>query len=142
MEDDKEYFRGLVGARLANKDNWIIVLAGSKKFVKFVTDRPMPHFAGALIIGPHPVVAGDVSGYPELWVWIAAQPKKTDPIEVKLELDEMAKILRLAGSMGPINPEQDIIVILQPNGPKWAGRLVGNYLEFIRTGEGAMEPRV
>lgn len=138
MGNDIQYFRGLVGARLANKDNWIIVIAGSKKFVNFVTDRPMPKFEGALIIRAHPVVAADIAGHPELWVWIGAQPKQTDPVEVKRELDEMAEELRRVGVKGPLDPEQDILVILEPTAPKWAWRLVGNYMEFIRTGEGSM----
>ena len=53
----------------------------------------------------------------------------------------MEKILRFfVGYKKSIRPDQDIIVIMEPNAPRWAGRLVGNYLEFIRTGEGAMEP--
>ena len=141
MKTDIDYLRGLLGARLANKDNWIIVLAGSKAFVNFVANRPMPMFKGALIIRPHALVAGDVAGHPELWVMIGAQPKETDPIEVERERSEMEEILRLMGGYNKsIRPDQDIFLIIEPKAPRWAGNLVGNYLEFIRTGEGAMEP--
>ena len=66
------YFRGLMAARLANKDNWVVVLAVSKAFVNFIANQPMPMLEGALIIRPHALVAGDVAGHPELWVMIAA----------------------------------------------------------------------
>ena len=142
-ESDPNYLRGLVGARLANKDNWVVVIAGSKEFVNFIANRPMPMFDGALIIRPHPVVAGDVAGHPELWVFIVAQPKETDPIEVERERREMEEVLRVMGDVkGPIDPDQDIIVIMEPKFPRWALRLIKNYLEWIRTGEGAMEPQL
>jgi hypothetical protein len=142
-ETDPNYFRGLVGARLANKDNWVVVIAGSKKFVNFRANQPgMPISDRMLFIRPHTVTAGDQPGHPKLWVMIAAIPKATDPIEVEGERGEMEEVLRVLGGVKePIRPEQDIIVIMQPKAPRWALRLVTNYLEWIRTGEGSMEPR-
>ena len=140
MNTDIAYFRGLVGARLANKDNWIFIIAGSKEFLLFMRSRPMPTLGGELVITPHALVAGDIAGNPELWVMIVAQPKATSPIEVKRERREMVRALRRFGQKGSIRPDQDILVLLEPNAPKWAGRLVANYMEFIRTGEGAMKP--
>ncbi len=72
---------------------------------------------------------------------IAAQPKETDPIEAESEFADMEKTLRLCGVKGPISPDQDILLMMEPNSLRWAARLVENYLEFIRTGEGAMEPQ-
>mgnify|MGYP001591351194 CR=1 FL=1 len=140
MRTDVDYLRGLVGARLANKDNWVFVIAGSKEFVKFISDHPLPMVNGGLIIRPHAVVAGDIAGHPELWVMIGAEPKETDPVEAKRKWRAMKKTLRLLGQKGPITPEQDILVLIEPTAPRWALRLLENYLEFIRTGEGAMEP--
>jgi hypothetical protein len=137
---DQDYLRGLVGARLANKDNWVIFVAGSKKFVHFIADRPLPMSDGVLLIRPHPVVAGDVPGHPELWVMVGAQPKKTDPVEAERERAGTVKLLRLMGFKGRIRPEQDILLLIEPNAPRWAERLVQNYVQFICTGEGSMEP--
>ena len=146
METDIDYLRGLLAARLANKDNWITVIAGSKKFVNFMADRmvdrPPPMLKGWLFIRPHAVVAGDIAGHPELWLMILAQPKAVDPIEAKREWRGMVKVLRLMGQKGPIDPEQDILVMIEPTAPRWALPLIGNYLEFIRTGEGEMKPRL
>ena len=142
METDTDYLRGLLGARLANKDNWIMVIAGSKKFVNFMADRPPPMLKGGLVIRPHALVAGDIAGHPELWLMILAQPKAVDPIEAKREWRGMVKVLRLMGCKGSIDPKQDIMVMIEPPAPGWALPLIGNYLEFIRTGQGEMKPRL
>lgn len=141
-KNDPDFLRGLLGARLANRDNWVGIIAGSKEFVNFMAFRPKPKLDRGLVIRPHPVVAGDVPGHPELWVMIITQPKETDPIEAEHERGEIEEMLRVMGGVkGSIRPEQDIFLILEPEAPVWAMNLLRNYLEFIRTGEGSMEPR-
>lgn len=141
--DHVAYLRGLVGARLANKDNWLFLIGGSKGFLNFLLSRPMPVFKGMLLVSPHPLVAGDVVGHPELWVMIVAQLKATDPVEARRERKEMAEAMRLLGEYkGRIRPDQDIFLVLEPKAPEWAGRLLANYLEFLCTGEGEMEPQL
>ena len=145
MNTDIPYFRGLMAARLANNDNWVAVFAGSKAFVNFMANRARARFkglgAGLLIISPHALVAGDIVGHPEVWVMIMAHPKETDSVESERERGELAELLRLMGQNEPLCPEQDILVIIEPNAPRWTATLVGNYLEFIRTGEGVVEPQ-
>ena len=135
------YLRGVVAARLANKDNWLFIIAGSKAFVNFIANRSTSMLKGAVMISPHALVAADIVGHPEVWVMIVAQLKATDPIEVGDERREMGKILRFLGDYEPLDGDQDIFIVMEPNSPEWAARLATNYLHFLVTGEVAMEPQ-
>lgn len=135
------YLRGVVAARLANKDNWLFIIAGSKRFVNFIANRSMSALKGAVMISPHTLVAGDIAANPELWVMIVAQLKATDPIEARDERRELGKVLKFLGDNVSLDGDQDIFIIMEPKSPKWAVRLATNYFHFLVTGEGEMEPR-
>lgn len=134
--ESKAYLRGLVGARLANKDNWVFVIGGSKAFVHFFASSPMPRFEGGLVVAPHPLVASNIAGHSELWVMVVACLKGSD---AEVERAEMTRLLRAGGYEKRISPAQDILIILEPEAPKWAGRLIANYVQWICTGEGETE---
>ena len=140
---EQVYMRALIGARLANKDNWVVIFAGSKKFVRFQEQR-LPSLqsqqGGVLAVGPLGLVAGDIAGHPTLWVLLVAQPKATDPIEAEKERRGNAEVLGLMGSNEPLRSDKDIFALIEPGAPKWAGRLIHSFIDFIETGEGTVPP--
>ena len=140
---EQVYMRALIGARLANKDNWVVIFAGSKKFVRFQEQRLpslQPQQGGVLAVGPLGLVAGDIASHPTLWVLLVAQPKATDPIEAEKERRANTAALRLMGSNEPLRSNEDIFLFIEPGSPKWAGRLMHSFIDFIETGEGTMTP--
>ena len=94
---------------------------------------------GDMLIGPYPIIAGDIPGQPEIWLEICVQTKEQGTAEAQKERRAVEGQLKAFGMKGVLSPEQDIFIFLEPDCPSWAGNLVTNFLEWIRTGEGEIE---
>lgn len=97
---------------------------------------------GDMLIGPHPIIAANIPGHPELWLIIGFQTKKEDPAEAQKEHRAVERQLKVFGIKGVLPAEKDIFVFLEPGCPSWAEGLVANYLNWIYTGKGEMEAAV
>ena len=119
-----EEFRGLVGARLALRSDWILIAIGSRKFAAVAEISSMLIFGpidGRIVIRAHEVLFSDRPG--SAWVHIACVPKAGGP-------NGQQEIASLGHA---VTGEQDIVLIVE-GGADHLENCVRRYVEWIRTG--------
>ena len=134
-ESAGDYLRGLLGARIALREDWVLLFGGHLAWVRRMCDvtkttPPCDHYS---MMWPLELVAADVVGHPSAWVSVLIFPKSEIS---KVGIQEVLNIWEERG-MSPQTElgDRDILIIVGPSAPDWVPRLIEGFLTYIKTGE-------